>query len=199
MKKIKLSKIAAPDKQSVFTDRKKYRVNLGNGIIKLFKNKADAVKFLNEVAKYLTYKMHECNELYISAFTLYRRAWFYFDHDKFNTSNDLATWYKLERQCDFAIQNISEVFILLYKRSEYENGNYFVFNHFYSILDGITKITDAVKFIYAGKSVPQVLYELEILNKRTGYCRRTIENYSVELENSFTETEKVELSIAHIA
>ncbi len=127
MKRLKLTNIGMPTKGSVFTDDLKYRVNLGNGINKKFTSKAEAVKFLNEVSKYLTYKMHECNILYIEVFAYYRKAWFYFDNDKVSTKLDL---FKLERQCENAMDIIKNAFTLLYKRQRSENGNYFVFTHF---------------------------------------------------------------------
>lgn len=199
MKRLKLTNIGFPSKGSVFTADLLYSVNLGNGIHKKFKNKADAVKFLNEVSKFLTYKMHECNELYISTFGYYRRAWFYFDHDKVTSKNDLAGLYKLERQCEDAIQIINNAFNLLYRRARSENGNYFVFTHFHNILHALETMVQNVNAVYENKSVAGINYELEILNHKIRFCRRTIDNYTTDLENTFTDYEKTELTIVQMA
>lgn len=198
MKRLKITKLAHPEKSSVFTKDLCYKVNLGNGICKHFKAKADAIKFLNEVSKYLTYKMHECNELYVACFTYYRRAWFYFDHDKLAQGN-FADLYRMERHCEDHIQTVNNAFNLLYRRQSFENGNYFIFTHFYNILNALQGITAILIELYESKSVAAINYELEILNKKIGYCRRTIENYSIELENSFTDVERIELKVIKTA
>lgn len=196
MKKIKISGLSIPDKESVFIERRAYKVNLGNGIVKQFLNKAEATAFLNEVSKYLSYKMHECNELYISAFTYYRRAWFYFDHNK--PLSNTADLYAMERQCEYSINAISDTFKILYKRANWANGNHFVFVHFNTINNNLLDIVKVLQKLYENKSQAAILYELEILNNKIIYCKRTIENYTIELENSFKETEKISERILKI-
>lgn len=197
MKKIKIKGLTEPDKNSVFINSRFYTVNLGNGIKKQFLNKADAVKFVNEVSKYLTYKLHECNELYISAFTYYRRAWFYFDNDKVTKSN-LADLYASDRNCNYYLTAINETFEILYKRANWANGNHFVFVHFNNILENLSAVTRILIDLYSTKSAGAVLYELEILSNKITYCKRTIDNYTIELENSFKESETISERILKI-
>jgi hypothetical protein len=192
MKKVKINYVNLPTKESVYTNDLFYKVNLGNGIVKKFTAKAEADKFLNEVSKFLTYKLHECNELYISVFAYYRRAWFYFDHNKHKPSKgrDLADLYSKERECDHHLLSCHNTFNLLYKRANWANGNHFVFVHFNTILTGLLETVKILAFIYENKSIGGIQYELEILSKKITYCKRTIDNYTVELENSFTEAEQ---------
>jgi hypothetical protein len=191
MKSIKINGLNEPDKESVYTDRLCYTVNLGNGIVKKFSNKAQGQRFLNDVSKYLTYKLHECNELYISAFGYYRRAWFYFDHNK-HTSNKLGLYDK-DKFCEETLIQISETFNILYRRANWANGNHFVFVHFNNITNGLQSVTEALISLYENKSAPAIGYELQILKTKIVYCQRTIDKYCIELENSFKENFEAEI------
>lgn len=191
MKSIKINGLSEPDKQSVFTDRLCYTVNLGNGIVKKFSNKAQAQRFLNEVSKYLTYKLHECNELYISVFSYYRRAWFYFDHNK-HTNNKLGLYDK-DKFCEDTLQHLAQSFNILYRRANWANGNHFVFVHFNNITNGLQCVVQALQILYENKSNAAVSYELQILKTKIVYCQRTIDMYCIELENSFKENIEAEI------
>lgn len=199
MKSIKINGLNNPDKESVFKDRLCYTVNLGNGISRKFTNKAEGLRFLNEVSKYLTYKMHECNELYIACFSHYRRAWFYFDHNKNTMDRSRADLYHKERVCEGAIKSIAETFTILYKRANWANGNHFVFVHFSNICTNLQEVCEILIWLYENKSSPAIGYELEVLRTKIIYCRRTIEQYTVEIENQFKESEKIPLEIVHSA
>ena len=190
MKAIKITGLREPEAGSVYKDRLNYKVNLGNGITRTFSNKAAANAFLSEVSRYLTYKMHECNELYISCFTLYRRAWFYFDHNKNTMQRSLGDLYHRERVCEQSIRNVSDTFTILYKRSNWVNGNHFVFVHFSNILTNLQQICENLQYLYENKSSPAINYELEILRTKIIYCRKTIEQYTVEIENELRESDK---------
>lgn len=199
MKAIRIKNISLPDKTSAFTDRRRYTVSLGNGITRKFTNKAQAKQFLSEVSKYLTYKLHECNELYITVFGYYRRAWFYFDHNPETGSHDHATWYKLERSCKDNIEMIAAVFDMVYQRHKGENGNHFVFNNFYTILNSMERIIQNINAIYDKKGMYDTKYQLEILNRKVLSCKRTIETYTEEIERQFKESEEIELTIIKTA
>lgn len=195
MKQIKINKLSYPDKESVFTDRQFYWVNLGNGVKRKFRNKKEAKAFLAEVSRFLTYKMHEASELFISVFTYHRRAWFYLDHNPGSGRHSYADWYKMERQNRDKIEIIGNMFDVLYSRHQGENGNYFVFNNFYTIFDAMQCILSNLYALYEPKGMGGTLYELEILHKKVAYCRRTIENYTLEIENEFKAVEAVELTL----
>lgn len=195
MKKVKLVNIIEPIPGSVFTKDKYYHVILGNGVRKQVKNKQAAISFLNETNRYLTYKLHECNELFISCFTYYRRAWFYFDHPGTGRTHDLAGLYKSERVIESSIESITKAFNILYERSESENGNHFVFVHFSAILSSCATITNELLKFYKTRSIASTIYELEILQTKISYCKRTIDNYTIELENQFKEIEITDLTI----
>lgn len=195
MKSIKLKNIGFPDKESVFTDQRLYSVNLGNGIKRQFANKTHAKAFLAEVSRYLTYKLHECSELYIDVFTYWRRAWFYFDHNRYTGSHDYNKWYKLERSCKDQIEIISEVMDRIYIGHVGENGNYFVFNNFYTVLDAMEKLVRNINAIYENKGNYGTIYELEILNRKILGCRRTIETYTEDIEKKFNEAEEIQLTL----
>lgn len=198
MKNIRINGLQDPDKESVYTDRLFYKVNLGNGIIRGFKSKAEAGKFLSEVSRFLTYKLHECNELYIACFTHYRRAWFYFDHNK-PAGRDREDLKGKERLCEDNIKAIADTFTILYRRANWANGNHFVFVHFSNILRQLLEIAQVMAFVYDNKSAAAVQYEIEILATKINYCRRTIDNYTRELENQFTDLEITPLSVVHSA
>jgi len=196
MKAIKIIGLNLPDKTSVYTNNLRYTINLGNGIKKSFDNKAKAQKFLNEVSKYLTYKLHECNELYICVFTLYRRAWFYFDHNK--PGSNFADLYAKDRLCEAHMIGITETFNILYKRANWANGNHFVFVHFNNILHALIETLNVLMELYAGRSAGAINYEIEILKTKVVYCKRTIDNYTVELENEFKESEQLSASLLKV-
>lgn len=201
MKKIKLKHLTEPVNGSPYTRDKFYYVNLGRGIKKQFTNRAQAEKYLNEVSRYLSYKMVECNELYITAFALYRRAWFYFDASKFLQGQNKLGQDFLQRECENALDCILRAFDLMYMRHDYANANYFVFAHFENIFSPIEKICNALKKIYEKKSVPAQYMEIEILRQRNIHSRRTVENFQQHLRNA-SEAEAshdVELEIIHMA
>lgn len=198
MKSIRITGLIPPDEKSVYTDRLKYKVILGNGIIRTFTSLSDSKKFLSQVSRFLSYKMHECNTLYTDVFTQYRRAWFYFDHNK-PGGRDRSNMLDKDRLCQSNITQIADIFNILYKRSDWGNGNHFVFVHFANITRMLLEITDVLAFVYENKSAAAVQYEIEILTTKIKYCRRTIDNYTRELENEFTDQEITPLSIVHSA
>lgn len=87
---------------------------------------------------------------------------------------------------------------MLYKRQKWQEANYYVFTHFYNMLENLNLIVKNLKYIYENKSIAGVNYELEILNKKINYCKRTIETYCDDLTKDF-ESEKIELSIVQSA
>lgn len=193
MKQVKITGLQEPSPESVYTDRLLYKINLGNGIVRSYTTKKQAQAFLTEVSRFLTYKLHECNELYISVFTMYRRAWFYFDHNK-PKARPIGDLREKERLCEYHLHQIAETFTTLYRRSSWANGNHFVFVHFATILTGLADIMKVLNFVYSNKSTAGVLYEIEILQTKITYCRRTIENYTLEIENEFKDSQKTELA-----
>lgn len=194
MKTVKITGFLEPDRQSVYTASQLYRVNLGNGIDKRFGTKKEALKFLAEVSRFLTYKLHECNELYVACFSMYRRAWFYFDHNK-PRGRSVGDLREKERLCEHNLRAVADAFTLLYRRSNWTNGNHFVFTHFNVILNALAEVCQVLAYVYENKSVAGLQYQIEILSTKIAYCRRTIDNYTVEIENSFKDSQLPQLKV----
>jgi hypothetical protein len=59
-----------------------YEIFLGNGLRRVFVSKKDAARFLAETNRFLLQRVVELNEIYIRAYSEYRRAWFVIQHFK---------------------------------------------------------------------------------------------------------------------
>lgn len=191
MKTVKINSLNDPIKESVFKDQKVYSVSLGNGVVKSFGSKVQARAFLAETSRFLTYKLHECNGLYIQVFEAYRLAWFYFDHDK-PLKDPKARLYASEREIENEINNIRDGLNLIHKRGDWVNGNHFVFSHFTNLLNSMAGICNILQDLYKRRNIAAQVYTCSILNKKIGYCLQTINNYTLENENEFTGVENID-------
>ncbi|NLK81012.1 MAG: hypothetical protein GX277_02285 [Bacteroidales bacterium] len=80
MKKITLKNFLIPDKESIFTKSKMYRVYLGNSCMYYFTAEFKVKQFLQETNAMLNDTLHIVNELYSLTFKEFREVWLYTDH-----------------------------------------------------------------------------------------------------------------------
>ncbi len=80
MKKITLKNFLIPDKESIFTKSKMYRVYLGNSCMYYFTAEFKIKQFLQETNAMLNNTLHIVNELYSLTFKEFREFWLYTDH-----------------------------------------------------------------------------------------------------------------------
>lgn len=115
MKKVNITKITAPEQKSIYTERKKYGVYLGNNLKASFSNEKKAKQLLTNVNKALNFALVDLNIIYIELFNEWRRAWF-----------------SLPDQIENSFTIISKNFRLSVSNN-YENGNFYPFLHINSI------------------------------------------------------------------
>ncbi len=176
MKRIKLTNYTPPDKSSVFTENLKYSVSLGNGYSASFANGKEAKAFLAETNRELNNKMYELNLLFGDVIKMYRNAWPYFDFGRKSVVNNLQGIIK-DR-----VDGVENSFNLLVDRSHFENGNSFVFSHFYSIIDSLKKICSDLSEMYCSKNHPVLMYEADSLNVRLDYIYTSVVIYPQKIE-----------------
>jgi len=158
-----------------------YKVSIGNGIHRDFKNKKSCLKFLVNCNRYLTIKLVEVNSIFVNLFTHYRRNWFYFDHNK-NPGFEL---FEADRRCKKNLESISNVFDIMVERSHYQNGNHFVFAHFKMILRDMKQVITLLQVLMKSKSNTVDFHELHII-----YLTITkVEKEIFEFDGTFTQEE----------
>lgn len=131
MKKITLKNITPPDPDSVYRDRKKYTVSLGNGYQQAFSDYKKARSLLHRTSEFLTGKLSELNEIYTMAFSWWRANWMYFSTAEFNI---------ISQRINARIQQIGRSFELVVERCGWRNGNHFAFGWLQQIASELTEI-----------------------------------------------------------
>jgi len=144
MKLIKIQHYSEPDKLSVYIERQKYKITLGNDYQIFFSDKRDLSAFLNNTNIFLNEKFQELNLFYIDTFTIFRCAWIYFDKPELKQKE--ITIIKI-----FA--GIDKDFNLIIQRSGTPNGNYLVWRFLNSISSGFLDILKSLQpfFKYKGQ------------------------------------------------
>ncbi|MBW6482814.1 MAG: hypothetical protein K0B10_07115 [Vicingaceae bacterium] len=164
MKKIKIQHFTLPDKQSVYTDRKKnYKVHLGNGYIASYSNRNDVTAFLADCNCFLNQKLQEHSFLFVETFKLYQQAWFYMDKTKKIEFNHFKT--------------INEAFDLATSRSHFTNGNHFVFSHLNNINKVLTDILTDLKEVFDLRNFTSNKHVAVYLIKQLTDLKEDVANY----------------------
>ena len=136
MKTIKIQHFKEPDKNSSFTNRKKYRVTLGNDYSEHFSDKRKLSAFFNETNKYLNATLQQLNLYYIDTIVLYRSSWIYLDDDKRASTQSIA---------NVNIESINKTFNSITPRSRSVNGNYLVWQFFNRIIIDLVEILESLE------------------------------------------------------
>jgi hypothetical protein len=185
MKKIQLTDIIEVEKAGKYVYRTLYRVSLGNGVRPLFTNKNDALSFIAQTNRFLNYKLHECNLLFIKVYTAYRSNWFYFYHNKSVNNNHLA---RMEKKVIVSLKSIENSFESLYRRTGGTNGNYFAFTFFDNIINNSLSAINIIQQLLRDKKHYKDFQSLEVLKQQTKQIKHTIAVYGHEASNEFKES-----------
>ena len=174
MKRIKLQHFTAPDKSSIYTKQRQYKVSLGNGTIKYFTDKKSMSGFINETNIFLNEKLNQLNFIYIESFGLYRIAWFYFESHKSNSQVDLV---KLNNSTDMSLVQINKAFESAVKRSYSPNKNHFVFRDLNLIIDNLQALLSSLQELYRFKSHTDKVYKIDFLLSQLHVIKKQLKIY----------------------
>lgn len=157
------------------TNGKLYSVSLGNGYKEDFPSVKKVKRYLCEVNRYLTYKLHETNIVYCELFLKFRHNWFYLDH---NRQSGKSVLFEMERRSIHLLEASGRLFDLMVKRSDFENGNHFVFVHFNRLFTNMKIIIADLQELNRKKSRAVDVYELKTLHERILKLESDINNYT---------------------
>lgn len=137
MRQIKIQQIREPNKKSHLTRERMYSIFLGNDLTCYFKSMTKAKAFIGETNRMLNDTAQELHLIYIDIWNTYRKMYFS-HHLLFIRMNCKDYPVIIEKQFDHMI-----------RRSGWQNGNYFTFTYFDSIINylqaWIKEITGVLK------------------------------------------------------
>jgi len=162
MRKIKIDKFTRPNFQSSRLKDKVYKVQLGNGEVELFTSEKSVKSFLAETNRKLTEITFELNEIYIDVFREYRQCYFHVESKKIPV----------------LVAGIEKAFYMALTRSNYDNGNYFIFTHLKYIADSLLLICRIIIKLNQEKKYFPTVQIMRILIKRINYILPEIQNYN---------------------
>jgi hypothetical protein len=163
MKKIDLFMIQLPNKQSHYIIDKKYRIFLGNDCKVAFDNIKAAQQFLSETNLFLTQTLHELNDIYIQAFSMFRRYWFHFQRDTDNITDIIIL--------------IDKTFLLAVNRCHSPNSNYFIFNHLFSIIKNLSELLSLTYKVVQSKWLATDINLMNVYQLQLKRAYERIENW----------------------
>ena len=174
MKGIKLQQFTTPNKESVYIKDKKYCVHLGNGYEGYFGSNEAVVSFLHETNSFLNHKLHDLNFIFIEAFSLYRIAWFYLDHNKRTKKINLSG---IDDRVKRNISGIEHGFVMLTTRSHFHNGNYLSFKHFNNISTNLTEMLKDINLLFTQKGHTDRIYKIRQLTEQITAIKKQINTW----------------------
>ena len=127
MKKINLTYIRRPAKESVFSWQKTFSVFLGNGVNCSFTSEKKAKIFLAQTNRFLNDTLQELNQIYISIFTEYRNLWFVID---------------IEKIIEERLQNCDRLWRRIVLQRHGENSNTFIYLDFIKLSEEMKTIIE---------------------------------------------------------
>ena len=166
MKKITLKQITSPEVSSIYAKRNCYSLSLGNGITVRFSSARDAMAYLNEVNKDLNFNLVVLNQIYVDVHTHFRRVWFYLNNGLDGPGN--------ERKIIGLFHDIDKNMDLMVTRSDWENGNYFIFQYFKGCLNFLDEIIKILQDVEMQRNAYPEFYMLKVLLTRTDSVRTDI-------------------------
>ena len=179
MKQIKIQSIIPPNKSSHYIKDNMYSILLGNDHREYFKNIKPAKRFLAETNRFLNSKLHECNYLYYSLFTEFRRIWFFFNSEDPKRAKELR---RIEDIIENCFNSIDKAINLLVNRSHYTNGNYFTWHHFYNLIDYYMDIIEQIKRVLCIRKYHIDLKRIEIFEQQAVKLKTELMNYGKATE-----------------
>lgn len=167
MKKIGLKNYSKPDKSSVYTEKRRYSIFLGNGLTLTFTTNKDLSFAMAEINRRLNLILFDLNEMFIECFSEYRRLWFYLPpHTLMSEESKIIELNEM----------LQTRFRIVTERSGWTNGNAFSFKELYLIIDYL--LEELNLFVKLRKAKKQYL-ECGILESK----KRMIADARVRLDN----------------
>lgn len=180
MKAIKLQNFTEGKKESVYTDRKKHLVQLGNGSKNYFTDKKELAAFLSETNLFLNKKLQELNFIFIEVFALYRVGWFYMDNTRNKKQLNLK---QIDNNAKAELLNLLKAFDIIVARTNSPNSNYFTFTHFVSIITSLNEILNTLLTLYQSKRHTDKLYKINYLLDQVEQINQELKSYPKTMDS----------------
>lgn len=172
MKRIELKNFSPPEKQSVYTKEKMYRVYLGNSHMYHFTAEFKVKKFLSETTNLLNDSLYIINELYSHTFKEFREYWF---------DADPHTEMRISKM----FQTIDVTFSRTVRKSH--EINIFAFRNMFLIIQELVEINNIMIEFYTKKNDKSRVTKLKFIQEQLNYVKLKLENWNLkndtELEN----------------
>lgn len=174
MKAIKLQHFTEGKKESIYTQRKKHLVQLGNGSKNYFTDKKELIAFLSETNLFLNKKLQELNFIFIEVFALYRVGWFYMDNSRNKKQLNLK---QIDDNARSELLNLLKAFDIIVARTNSPNSNHFTFTHFVSIITSLNEILNTLLTLYQSKRHTDKLYKINFLLDQVKQVETELKHY----------------------
>ena len=156
MKKIEIRNFHLPDKSSIVTEQRMYRISLDFGQSASFKSLKEIQKFIVDTNAMLNDVAFELDYVGVAVIELYRKA----------------KLYDMKTNCNQLIFNAFECLDRAYKGNSSENENYLIFADMKRAINTFNKIIDLVLEYIKDKR----LYDIQ--NGAIHYAKRLNEMYA---------------------
>lgn len=153
----------------------KYYVYLGNGTVTTFTQKQQAQQFLNQTNQFLTGQLYSLRQVYKQVSELYIDSWGYFRHDKKTMDSAL---YAADRAVKNNLRAIENAFDICIDRANWNNGNYFAFQHLITANDGLKNALKELSPVLASKSIAAESYKIDFLFNNLLNIDNSLRNYA---------------------
>ena len=147
---------------------------LGNGYKFEFTQKRKADKFIVDTNKFLTDKMYMLNELHGELYTVYRRFWGYFFHNKENYSYRI---YRDENEIKDCFRASEQHLENLWLQSNKQSSNYILFQEFRKTTRELININLKLSKMIENKSIAPEAIRLSHLLSMLQTTEYEINNY----------------------
>jgi hypothetical protein len=174
MKLIKIQHYNQPDKGSVYVNRQKYSVTLGNNHKEFFGDKKHVSSYFNTTNKYLNEILQELNVFQGEIYSLYRCGWIYFD-----TAKNLAIEQKINTEFRYLDKN----FDLIVPRSKMPNGNYLTWGFLNKIINALLSILNDLLPFFQYKGHTDKSIKINSLIRVLTGLQSSLTNYPESEEN----------------
>ena len=176
MKKIKIDKISLADKSSsLIINNKFHSISLGNGITNYYSNIRDLRKFLANTNFFLNSALVELNSIYVGIFSEYRSLWFY----------QLPNYLINEGIFQKEFYSLIKTFDLIVLRSNWENGNQFVFKWMFSICDSLYNVSAILERVCIKHNNYLSKRRILLFKKIAALIKYELKNYGIIKDNVF--------------
>lgn len=177
MKKINLKSVYKPTTAPGYAPQKLYKICLGNGKIINYTSVKAARADLAKINRQLNVWLCDMNEIYISIFTQYRRAWFYY-YDAQTKTNNSANENKLKDCLDF----INECLNRSVTNTSGVNGQALAWNFFNKAIRESLNACSELDKLYKRRSMNAERLFIAAMVDRINYLKLSLENLSPGLK-----------------